>query len=171
MSEENGFFSKIAGVTFDNDDGSSRQEVIKDCKEGDRLNLIPTPSEYDDRGIKVVNRRTQDTLGWLKKEVAHDIWEWTVEQENDYYAQISEITGTDDPNKTLGCNIYLKKIKVDRLKQREKSKDEEIAELKEQINRKNKAENLQNLGQGMRSLGCLLTIFVTIPILIFIFFL
>jgi hypothetical protein len=58
------FFEKIHGVTFNNDDGSSRQRVISRCKVGEELEIIPEPTNRFDRGAMKVCRKNGEQLGY-----------------------------------------------------------------------------------------------------------
>ncbi len=96
------FHSKVVGVTFNNDDGTSRQNIIKSCKVGDDIILKPVPTkEYPD-AIGVFNNCGQQ-LGHLKAELAAEI-------KNKYgynpmSVSISNITGGGD--KSYGCNLHI----------------------------------------------------------------
>lgn len=49
------FETKVAGVTFPNPDGSSRQQSLSKCKKGMRIILEPEPTnKYDPNAIKVI---------------------------------------------------------------------------------------------------------------------
>jgi hypothetical protein len=37
------FHTKVAGVTQQNDDGTDRQAVIRRCRRGERVDLVPEP--------------------------------------------------------------------------------------------------------------------------------
>lgn len=54
---ERDFHTKVVGVTFNNDDGTSRQAIIESCKPGEDIILKPVPTkEYPD-AIGVFNKR------------------------------------------------------------------------------------------------------------------
>jgi hypothetical protein len=77
----------IEGVTYANDDGSRRQEIIRNCKKGDELILLREPSNsYDINAIKVCTfkkpgflsrllrrKPVLSQLGYLSKYVASRI--------------------------------------------------------------------------------------------------
>ena len=48
------FYSKIAGVTRKNDDGSSRQKLLKKCKVGQPLKLAREPANPADENAVMV---------------------------------------------------------------------------------------------------------------------
>lgn len=63
------FVSNIAGVSFKNDDGTSRQEYVKLLYTGERLYLKDASSENYPEAIGVYNF-SDDQLGYLPKENA-----------------------------------------------------------------------------------------------------
>lgn len=96
------FNTKVVGVTFSNDDGSSRQEIIKNSKAGEDIIFKPVPTaDYPD-AIGVFNKRGQQ-LGHLNAELA-------AEMKNKYTnnpmsVTINNITGGGDKN--YGCNLHI----------------------------------------------------------------
>lgn len=102
MSVVRDFNTKVVGVTFGNDNGTSRQEIIKGCKAGEDIIFKPVPTaEYPD-AIGVFNKRGQQ-LGHLNAELA-------AEMKNKYpnnpmSVTINNITGGGD--KSYGCNLHI----------------------------------------------------------------
>ncbi len=96
------FHTKVVGVTFNNDDGTSRQAIIKNCKAGEDIIFKPVPTaEYPD-AIGVFNKRGQQ-LGHLSAELAAEI-------KNKYgynpmSVTVSNITGGGDLS--YGCNLHI----------------------------------------------------------------
>ncbi len=64
------FDTYVSGVTFKNSDGSSRQDVIIDCKPKEQLQLIRDRENPRDRNAIKVCRANGDQLGFLSGEVA-----------------------------------------------------------------------------------------------------
>lgn len=97
--------TKIVGVTFKNEDGASRQEIIELCSEGDSLSL----EHYyfkDEDAFKVVNCYGQ-ALGNLKKELSAELAEkYDIGFIETADVEILNITGEDKG--TLGVNICIK---------------------------------------------------------------
>lgn len=96
------FYTKVVGVTFGNDDGTSRQRIIKACKPGDDIIFKPVPTEEFPDAIGVFNKREQQ-LGHLNAELAAEI-------KNKYGYNpmsvfVSNITGGDGSN--YGCNLHI----------------------------------------------------------------
>ena len=64
------FFTKIAGVTYRNNDGKSRQRLIAQCRVGEELVLEREPDNpVDPNAIKLV-RVTGEQLGYVPAHVA-----------------------------------------------------------------------------------------------------
>ena len=106
------YFSKVVGVTRDNDDGSSRQYAIrKFCRPGEPLTLIREPqNKFDKNAISIwvhgknLFRNGDFQIGYIKTELAEEIAPridagWTIT------AEVKEVTGGGDL--TYGCNIEI----------------------------------------------------------------
>ncbi|MEM9325915.1 MAG: HIRAN domain-containing protein [Bacteroidota bacterium] len=63
--------TKVVGVSQENSDGTSRQEIIRSSvQENDPLVLAPEPDNpYDPNAVKVLNGQGQQ-IGYLPREVA-----------------------------------------------------------------------------------------------------
>ena len=97
------FHTKVVGVTFDNDNGTSRQEIIKNCRVGEDIILKPVPTkEYPD-AIGVFNTRGQQ-LGYISAELAKEIK--TQYPTNPMKVVIAGLTGGEE-NKNYGCNLHI----------------------------------------------------------------
>ena len=96
--------TKIVGVSFKNEDGTSRQEVIELCSEGDALSL--EHYYYKDEDAFKVTNLYGEALGNLKKELTEKLVEkydiTTIEAAD---VEILNITGEDKG--TLGVNIQI----------------------------------------------------------------
>lgn len=103
LSVESDFYTKVAGVTFDNADGTSRQSIIKKCSPGEDVIFKPMPSkEYPD-AIGVFTAKGKQ-LGFLKAELAHEMkYQYGT---NPMSATISDITGGDN-GKSFGVNLHI----------------------------------------------------------------
>ncbi|UCB47954.1 MAG: HIRAN domain-containing protein [Deltaproteobacteria bacterium] len=66
---DNSLIAYVMGVTFANADGSSRQEIIRNCKQGDELILLREPNNrYDIHAIKVCAFKKPGFLRrWLRR--------------------------------------------------------------------------------------------------------
>lgn len=99
---ERDFHTKVVGVTFNNDDGTSRQAIIESCKPGEDIILKPVPTkEYPD-AIGVFNKKGQQ-LGHLGAELASEIkTKWG---HNPMSITIAALTGGGD--RAYGCNLHI----------------------------------------------------------------
>lgn len=96
------FNTKVVGVTFGNDNGSSRQAIIKTLKSGDVLVAKPVPTpEYPD-AIGVFTKRGKQ-LGHLSASVAAEISRDY--PNNPIKVTVNNITGGGNYN--YGCNINI----------------------------------------------------------------
>ena len=69
------FYAQVHGITHRNSDGSSRQKIIKDCRVGEHLVLIPEPdNRYDPDAVKIC-RKNGEQLGYWQGDgrMAHDL--------------------------------------------------------------------------------------------------
>lgn len=96
------FHSKVVGVTFNNSNGTSRQEIIKKCKPGDDLVFKPTPTPEYPESIGVFNAHGEQ-LGFVNAELAHELI--TKYPRNPMKVVVSEVTGREYNN--CGCNILI----------------------------------------------------------------
>jgi HIRAN domain len=67
------FSTMLKGVTHENSDGGSRQEIIARCSVGEELSLVPEPDNPFDAGAVKVSRLNGEVIGYLPKgnQVAH----------------------------------------------------------------------------------------------------
>lgn len=96
------FNTKIVGVTFGNDDGSSRQAIIKKSKEGEDIILKPVPTDEYPDAIGVFNKRGEQ-LGHISAELATELK--NKYSNNPMSVTINNITGGGDKN--YGCNLHI----------------------------------------------------------------
>lgn len=64
------FRTKVAGVTYDNPDGSSRQKIIKRCRVGEEAQLVWEPNNPHDANAVAVRRQSDEQIGYLNRDVA-----------------------------------------------------------------------------------------------------
>lgn len=101
---EDEYKTKIVGVTFKNDDGTSRQDIIESCTEGESLSL--EHYYYKDEDAFKVTNVYGEVLGNLKKELTERLINrydaGTLEAAD---VEILNITG--EGTGTLGVNIKI----------------------------------------------------------------
>lgn len=95
--------TKIVGVTHINSDGTKRQDLIRNCHNGEKLDLVrDNNNKHDNNAIKVL-RKNGEMLGYISKEITLRLAP-IIDENAKCYAVVTKITGgTDDYN--YGCNI------------------------------------------------------------------
>lgn len=78
-----GFYTKVVGTTFLNDDGSSRQSILAGLKDVSEEKPVPLRIElepdnpYDKNAIKVcLDTKTGECIGYLSVKVLDEIHGW-----------------------------------------------------------------------------------------------
>ena len=100
-----GFFTKIAGVSHENSDGTSRQSVIKRCRPGDVLRLVREPNNPHDANAVKVLRRNGEQLGYLPRHVVMTGLARDIDRGTHFRVEVKDITGGG--RQTLGVNIRI----------------------------------------------------------------
>lgn len=96
------FYTKVAGVTFEN-----RQSIIALLQEGDQVKLNREPSnKFDPNAIKV-ETITGEQVGYLNAEMAKYLAP-LLDSGQRYKSLVTNVTGGDDRN--FGLNIIVQKI-------------------------------------------------------------
>lgn len=97
-------FAKVAGVTFPNDDGSERQQIIRRCKAGEQLVLRHQPDNaYSEFAIQVLRKNGQQ-IGHAPEYLA----EWICNELRSGYRAVGvirNITGGTRDKPTCGVNF------------------------------------------------------------------
>ena len=83
------FFAQVHGITHKNADGTSRQDIIRDCEVGEELVLVPEPTNRFDPDAVMICRKNGEQLGYWKGDgrMAHDLangWTYRVTIEEIY---------------------------------------------------------------------------------------
>jgi hypothetical protein len=100
------FHTNIAGVTHDNNDGTSRQRIIKRCQQLEPLLLDHEENNpFDSNAVKVCNRRGEH-IGYLHSELAGEIVANSSEGYR-YAAFVKDITGGTADRPTYGMNLLI----------------------------------------------------------------
>lgn len=102
MSILNSYDVKVVGVTYENDDGSSRQEILSRTDRCDPLFI--DYFEYCGSPAYSVNNLDGETIGNLPKELSAEIYEKYPDASLD--ARVVDILGGDDGLK-YGCLIHI----------------------------------------------------------------
>ena len=100
---ERDFHTKVVGVSFNNANGTSRQDAIKACRSGESVLLRPSPSKEFPDAIGVFSSKGQQ-LGFLNAELAADMkYKYPTHPMS---CAISDIHGGED-GKNLGVNLHI----------------------------------------------------------------
>lgn len=112
--EPRSFFTKIAGVTFRNPDGSSRQRIIRECRVGEALLLTREPDNPVDKFAVAVRRINGQQLGYLGQQITREGHSsglaWNMDRGDRYLCRISSITG-GGPGRSHGVNIEIREAR------------------------------------------------------------
>jgi hypothetical protein len=104
------FPSKVAGVSQENRDGSSRQQILQRCSAPESLRLVPEPDNPVDLKAIAVLRQNGEQLGYLNARLAQETYNRLRKGER-WGARLTAITGDDDPHHTHGANILMFRFK------------------------------------------------------------
>ncbi len=105
------FHTKLVGVTHDNDDGTSRQKIIRRCRIGENLKLVWQPNNLYDSNAVAICRESGEQVGWLSRTVAEEIVRRGKEGEQ-FSIEISDLTGGTRSRPTLGVNVKIGVCKI-----------------------------------------------------------
>ncbi|NMB23948.1 MAG: hypothetical protein GX986_00275 [Firmicutes bacterium] len=100
------FHSKIAGVTRNNPDGTSRQELLAQCQIGQSLKLVREPDNSVDENAIMVLTMDGKQLGYLNKAIAAHVAS-KVDKGIQVDCEISDLTGGEIGKETRGCNVKI----------------------------------------------------------------
>jgi hypothetical protein len=100
------FFTKVAGVSHKNRDGTRRQRILANCIPLEQLVLIHEDENPFDPNAIAVKRQNGEQIGYLRAELATEVAE-NNKLGYKYTAFITMITGGADDSPTLGCNLLV----------------------------------------------------------------
>ena len=110
MTDQHGlksFYTKVVGVTRENEDGTSRQKIIGRLKAGDKAALRREPDNRYDPNAVAVCTASGEQIGYLSREVAAEIAP-LLDQGTRVDAEVSSLTGGGLLYKrTRGVNLKL----------------------------------------------------------------
>lgn len=102
------FSTKIAGVTFDNPDGSSRQRYLKKSSPSELLLMKREPDNpMDENAIKLMKPNGKQ-LGYIPSKNAETLAP-QMDNGTKFFAQIEQITGGEE-GKSYGANIKIFRV-------------------------------------------------------------
>ena len=95
--------TKVAGVSYKNTDGSSRQAILGRVRSGDTITLVRDPfNQYDKNAIKVMVIGQQ--VGWIGRHLSGDLAA-LMDKGHIITGKVTKKTGFE--NDKWGCNIAL----------------------------------------------------------------
>lgn len=104
IEEQEQFFTKIVGVTFEN-----RQEILAALQIGQQVDLVhEKDNPHDENAIAVYANGEQ--IGYLKRNIARHLAK-NFDNGITYQAVIVQVTGSIEQN--LGANIFIRKIQYE----------------------------------------------------------
>lgn len=96
--------TKLVGVSFQNEDGSERQSLIKSLKQGDNLTIEAEPSNKYDSNSHVIKFNSK-IIGHISRELSADLVNKKLNKENIIGIKEWKVTGSD--KHTLGVNVII----------------------------------------------------------------
>lgn len=102
------FHTKVVGVSHDNDDGTSRQAIIRACSVGEQLHLVrDRANQYDHDAIRVL-RADGEQVGFIRAELATELAPY-MDRGTVVIATVTGLTG-GAPGETHGVNILISEV-------------------------------------------------------------
>ena len=108
----NGFFTKLVGVTFQNNDGSSRQQFLSELADDfDPKSKVLLKAKrdlenpYDDKAIAIYDEQGRQ-LGYLSRKVNENVAPW-IDGGSELLVEVVTFTGGDGNH--WGANIWIEK--------------------------------------------------------------
>jgi hypothetical protein len=100
-------YTKVAGISYRNPDGSSRQNIARRCSPGERIVLQPEPDNpYDSHAVAVL-RENGDQLGYVPADrLAEELSRW-IPEERQIECIVTDVTGGESGKPTLGVNLRI----------------------------------------------------------------
>jgi hypothetical protein len=111
-------YTRVAGVNYSNDDGSSRQEIVSRCRAGEILELIRDPNNphSPNRTAIKIMRHNGEMLGHVPSAIS-EIMADQMDRGSAVEARIIAIKGGTLEKPTLGVNIVIGQNHAPRRKQ------------------------------------------------------
>ena len=103
--------TKIVGVTYDNPDGTNRQNILRRMKdkgcEDERLTFVHEKNNPRDPNAVMILNKKNECLGYAESVAA------MLDDELDVHAYIINFTGGTASRPAIGCNIDIPMIDID----------------------------------------------------------
>jgi len=105
------FWSKVVGVSHDNLNGSSRQQILKRCEPRELLTLKPEPQNPVDPHAIAVLRENGEQLSYVNSRLGRETYDRMLKGEH-WGAMLTAITGRERQHEWLGAKLVLFRFKV-----------------------------------------------------------
>lgn len=102
IGERDEFYTKAAGVTFEN-----RQDIVRQLREGERLNLVREADNVHDPNAIRIERADGSQVGYLNTRLAKNLAPY-IDRGEQYLTLVSQVTGGGD--RSYGVNIVVQKV-------------------------------------------------------------
>jgi hypothetical protein len=110
LEMEDHYIVRVAGVSHQNDDGSSRQEILARCKVPEILELRRQPNHRHDKNAIQVRRQNGEMLGFIPKNEAR-IMAPELDKGRRYVAVLTTLDGGYGEKRYRGAGVLIVKIK------------------------------------------------------------
>lgn len=110
LEVEDHYVVRVAGVSHQNDDGSSRQEIIGRCKVPEILELRRQPNHRHDKNAIQVLRQNGEMLGFIPKDEAR-LMAPQLDKGRRYVAVLITLDGGYGHKRWRGAGVLVVKIK------------------------------------------------------------
>lgn len=101
--------TKVTGVTFNNEDGTSRQALLRCVKPNDQLTMETSTFNGKQNSVCVL-RHAIGIIGTLSGDVLAEFRE-NAAPDAEVHVKVLQVTGGTQEKQTLGCNIELSAVK------------------------------------------------------------
>lgn len=105
------FYSRVAGSSYRNTDGTLRRRIIRDCYPGEKLELVREPDNaYDPHAVAICNQDGEQ-LGYLEARTALEVSRhWSIEEIPLWVCYLVHHNHHPETDKVVGAVILLFRI-------------------------------------------------------------
>lgn len=100
-----GFITKVVGVTYKNEDGASRQMILRDCFEGDKLTLVRQPDNPKDSDAIAIFTKFGEQIGFIPSDAQLASYMDSGKMTDAYILRMTGGSG-----QKIGCVIRIEKL-------------------------------------------------------------
>lgn len=110
LDVEDHYIIRVAGVSYQNDDGSSRQKILAHCKVPEMLQLVRQPNHRHDTNAIQVRRENGEMLGFIPRDEAR-LMASELDKGRRYVAVLTTLDGGYGRKPKRGAGVLIVKIK------------------------------------------------------------